>query len=125
MLNSPDDLATSVTEGVVFVLAQYVDILIGASGVSTSEIVLSGNGFLDAGTATILASLVDAHVLQPQKQGLASLRGAAICAFQAFNIDVSSALEQILQNSSTINPPASTATIRQRYSRFRQLRAEI
>ncbi len=123
--HTADDLAAAVLEGVVFVLAHFVDILAGASGCSPAEIVLSGNGFLAPGTAAILASLVDAHVLQPQNQGLASLRGAAVCGFQALQVDVSTALEQIVEKSTTITPPALTTPIRQRYSRFRQLRAEI
>lgn len=77
------DLARSILEAVVFNLAHYVEILQETSGKNASGIVLSGNGFLQLFAASILASVVDAPVRMPTDPGLASLRGACICALRA------------------------------------------
>jgi gluconokinase len=82
------DLMRSILEGVIFNLAYYVEILEKTSGQNASSIVLSGNGFLQPLSASILASLVDAPVWMPADPGLASLRGAAICALRARGADV-------------------------------------
>jgi gluconokinase len=121
-LHGRDELARSVIDGVIFNLAHYVDILEHGSGVRASEVVLSGNGFLNPLAAETLASVLDARVLQPRAQGLASLRGAAVCGLQALGVDPLAALERLLSDSDTV-VPAMVPTTRKRYLRYRDHRS--
>jgi gluconokinase len=122
-LHGKDELVRSVMDGVVFNLAHYVDILEHGSGQRASEVVLSGNGFLNPLASETLASVLDARVLRPRTQGLASLRGAAACGFQALGVDTSVAIERLVAESGVIAPGATTAA-RQRYSRYRDQRSK-
>jgi len=117
----PEDLARAVLDGVVFNLAHYTEILEHASGVRASEVILSGNGFLNLLAAETLASVLDAQVRRPRAQGLASLRGAAICGFRALDMDTSAAMEQLVADSDLIDP-RDVSSVRQRYQRYREFR---
>ncbi len=122
--HTADDLACAVIEGVVFNLAHYVDILQKASGQSPTQLVLSGNGFLDRLNAAILASVVEAAVLLPPTHGLASLRGAAGCGLRALGENPALALEKLVAEAEVI-PSAYDAAIRERFFRYRELRAKV
>src|SRR5262249_29619537 len=55
--HTASDLSRSILEGVIFNLASYVEILERTSKEQTTDLVLSGNGFLDPMAAPILASV--------------------------------------------------------------------
>ncbi|PYS47542.1 MAG: hypothetical protein DMG13_27640 [Acidobacteria bacterium] len=115
------DLAYSVIDGVVFNLAHYIDILDRASGVRPNEVVLSGNGFLNRAALETLAAVLDGKVLRPPNQGLASLRGAAVCGLKTFGVNTAAEVERLV-NESDVVPAINTAQARERYSRYRMLR---
>jgi len=122
--HTAEHLACAVVEGVAFNLAHYVDILQRASGQRAAQLILSGNGFLNPLAAETLAAVVDAEVRLPEKQGLASLRGAAICAFRALGIDASAAMEQLVAEARTISKKADPV-VRERLQLYRQLRVKV
>src|SRR5262249_12803532 len=122
--HTAEHLACAVVEGVAFNPAHYVDILQRASGQQAAQLILSGNGFLNPLAAETLAAVVDAEVRLPEKQGLASLRGAAICAFHALGIDASAAMEQLVADARTISKKADRV-VRERLQLYRQLRAKV
>jgi len=80
--HTSQELAHAVAEGVLFNLAQYVEVIERESGVVADEIVLSGNGFREPLLAPLLAGLLGRELLQPPESGLATLRGAAIYGWQ-------------------------------------------
>ena len=110
------DLAWSVLEGVLFNVAQYVDILEDAPDERAEEVVLSGNGFLQTQAPHLLAAILNAKVLLPRSPGLASLRGAAICALRALG-----AVVPPLDASAVA--PSGDSKIGDRFHRYKQLRA--
>ena len=112
------DLSRSILEGVVFNLAHFVEIVQVTSGTRASEVVLSGNGFLDPMTAPILAGIVDAAVWMPAQPGLASLRGSGVCALRALSGEAPA-----LKTSRVA--PLEHPKISDRYRRYRELRAGI
>src|SRR5439155_233592 len=57
--HTPAELQRSVMEGVVFNLAQYVEVIEKSSGVRANQVVLSGNGFLDPAVFRIDVLLSD------------------------------------------------------------------
>jgi gluconokinase len=77
------DLARSILEGVIFNLGYFVDIVQQTSGVKATNLVLSGNGFLQPAAAAILARTTGIPTWMPKSPGLASLRGAAISVLRA------------------------------------------
>ena len=77
------DLWTSILEGVIFNLAHFVEIVQQTSGKEATDLGLSGNGFLDPKAAPIMASVAGLSTWMPKIPGLASLRGAAICALRS------------------------------------------
>lgn len=87
-LHTPADLARSVIEGVVFNLGRYVEILQSTSGEKASGVVLSGNGFLQRFAPSTLAAVAGIPVWRPSDPGLASLRGAGVCALRAIGSPV-------------------------------------
>jgi len=117
----PEELFRSVLEGVVFNLAQYVEVIEKNSGIRANEIVLSGNGFLDPSVAPVLAALVSRETLQPESSGLGTLRGTAVCAWRAVGHDATPAVERLLQQAKRIVPVADDR-LRDRYERFKELR---
>ena len=122
--NSAMDLSRSVMEGVVFNLAQYVEVIERLSGRAAQQVVLSGNGFLDPAAAPLIAALVPSEVRQPRSPGLASLRGAAVCAWRALGRDPSAAMERIVEEAVPI-APLSIDRPRARYAEFKKLRARL
>jgi gluconokinase len=113
--HSPAQLARAAVEGVLFNLAQYVEV-IGA----TEEIILSGNGFRDPALAPMLASLVGRDLLQPAESGLATLRGAAVNAWRALGVDAS--VERFVETA-TIVQAIPNDTLLRRFERFKVLRS--
>jgi gluconokinase len=116
--NTAADLSRSVLEGVVFNLAHFVEIVEGTSGMLASDIILSGNGFIEPLAAPILATIVEAVVWIPAQPGLASLRGSAICALRALG-----APEPPLESKRI--PPMTDTKIRERYRQYRSLRYHL
>ena len=116
--NTAADLSRSILEGAVFNLAHFVDIVQSTSGMKASDVILSGNGFLEPLAAPILATIVDASVWMPLNPGLASLRGSGICALRALG-----APEPPLQSKRV--PPMADAKIRERYRQYRSLRYHV
>jgi len=119
--HTAEDLAHSIVDGVVFNLAHYAGILESASGEHAIQAVLSGNGFLSAAARETIAAVLDAEVLRPPDQGLASLRGAAVCGFQALGVDVAAGLQRLVDTAERI-PRADAPQIRERYARYRAIR---
>jgi gluconokinase len=119
--HTAEDLAYSIVDGVVFNLAHYVEILQTASGQGAAQAVLSGNGFLNVAACETIAAVLDAEVVRPADQGLASLRGAAVCGFQALGVDVTPALQRLMDTAERL-PKADTPQIRERYARYRAIR---
>jgi gluconokinase len=76
-------LSRSIVEGVVFNLAHFLEIVQTTSDEKASDLVLSGNGFLEPLAAPILAALAGISVWMPEEPGLMTLRGTAICALRA------------------------------------------
>jgi gluconokinase len=110
------DLSRSILEGVVFNLAHFVEIVQNTSAMKASDVVLSGNGFLDPHAAPILATIVDAAIWLPSQPGLASLRGSSICALRALAAPVPSLKLKVVQ-------PLVDKKIRDRYRHYRSLRS--
>jgi gluconokinase len=119
---TPAELFRSVMEGVLFNLAQYVEVIEKVSGVRAREIVLSGNGFLDPAIAPILAALVGRPTLLPESSGLGTLRGTAVCAWRALGHDASPSIDRLLDRASHVVPIEDDRLL-SRYSRFKDLRS--
>jgi gluconokinase len=117
--HTPAQLARAAVEGVMFNLAQYVEVIERESGVVADEIVLSGNGFLDPALAPMLASLVGRELLQPAESGLGTLRGAAICAWRGLGVEAG--VDGILNRSAVVKP-VSSEPLRRRFETFKRLR---
>jgi gluconokinase len=119
--HTPVELHRSVMEGVLFNLAQYVEVIEKSSGVRANQIVLSGNGFLDPAVAPVLAALVARDTLQPASSGLGTLRGAAVCAWRALGYDAAPAIERLLSDAECV-APVRIPGLDERFDRFKQLR---
>jgi sugar (pentulose or hexulose) kinase len=109
-------------EGVLFNLAQYVEVIERVSGIRANEFVLSGNGFLDPAVAPILAALVSRPTLLPESSGMGTLRGTAVCAWRALGHDASPSVEKLLERAARVTP-LDDEHLYSRYSRFKQIRA--
>jgi gluconokinase len=120
--HSAADLARAAAEGVLFNLAQYVEVIERESRVSAQQIVLSGNGFLDPALSGLLASILGRELLHPPDAGLATLRGAAVYAWQALGHDAGPSLERVIERSAVV-VPASDDGVSQRFERFKAIRA--
>jgi gluconokinase len=110
------DLARSIVEAVVFNLAHFVEILRETSAQSVTDLVVSGNGFLHAAAAPILATVTSISTWMPRTPGLASLRGAAICTARAMG-------ESVPELACTLVPSYRDAKLLERYREYRRLRA--
>jgi gluconokinase len=119
--HTPAELHRSVLEGVLFNLAQYVEVIGRNSGVRANQFVLSGNGFLDPAAAPVLATLLSGDTLQPESSGLGTLRGAAVCAWRALGYDATPAITRLL-NEAAVIPPVRISGLDERFARFKQLR---
>jgi len=115
------ELQHSAMEGVLFNLAQYVEVIERGSGTRAKQIVLSGNGFLNPAVAPILAALVSRETLLPDSFGLGTLRGAAVCAWRALGYDAAPAVERLLNRAIRV-APAGYSDLEERFTRFKQLR---
>ena len=112
------DLAQSVLEGVLYNLAHYVEILEQTSEEQSSDIVLSGNGFLQPQAAPLLASVLRKRVWLPREPGLASLRGAGICGLRALNAPVPALEAELVTASGDPGIPG-------RFERYKELRSAV
>jgi xylulokinase len=115
------DLSRSIFEGVIFNLAHFAEIVQRTSGEAASALVLSGNGFLDPIAAPILATITRGSGISawsPRSPGLASLRGAGICALRAL-AQPTPALE--------VDPvsPLPDSKVSERYAIYRQIRDRV
>ncbi len=119
--HTPAELQHSVMEGVLFNLAQYVEVIEKCSGVRANQIVLSGNGFMNPAVAPVLSALVSRDTLQPASSGLGTLRGAAVCAWRALGYDATPAVERLL-NDAAVVAPVRIPGLDERFARFKQLR---
>ena len=115
-LHTAADLSRSILEGVVFNLAHFVEIVQNASGDKASELVLSGNGFLRALAPPMLAVASGIAISMPRTPGLASLRGAGICALRALGQPIPAlTVERVA--------PLQDAAVAKRYDQYRRFRA--
>ena len=119
--HTPFELQRSVMEGVLFNLAQYVEVIEKSSGVRANQIVLSGNGFLDPAVAPVLSALVSRDTLQPASSGLGTLRGVAVCAWRALGYDATPAIKRLLSDAAFV-APVRPPGLDERFARFKQLR---
>jgi gluconokinase len=114
-----DALERSVIEGLAFHLGIYFE-LVNPTPSTASVAVLSGNAFRKEGLAALLAAVVPVPVIEPHAPGLATLRGAAHCGFQALGHSADTALGALLSNASTIVPDPDPA-LRERFQQFKSL----
>ena len=121
--HTPEQLRRAVTEGVLFNLAQYVEVIERESVRVAEEIVLSGNGFLEEGLTSLLASLLGRELLHPDDAGLATLRGAAVHAWRALGHDPEPALERTIDGAKRIES-RTDAALQERFMKFKEYRAE-
>jgi gluconokinase len=122
--HTPEELQRSVLEGVLFNLAQYVDVIERSSGTRAEQIVLSGNGFLDAAVAPLLSALISRETLLPASSGLGTLRGTAVCAWRALGYDAAPAVDRLLNRAVRVLPSRYPG-LEERYERFKQLRQKL
>jgi gluconokinase len=113
------DLSRSILEGVIFNLAHFVEIVQQTSGERATDLVISGNAFLTPMAAPMLAFLAAGiSTWVPRAPGLASMRGAGICAMRAVG-----------QPPPVLNvdrvPPLADSKILQRYAEYRRLRSAV
>ena len=117
--HSVGDRRRAIVEGLAFHLATYVELVEQSAGSEADAVVLSGNGFIFRDVARLLASVVAQTVLLPVHPGLATLRGAARCAFDALDISTSGAMRSLFAASSKIEP-IDDPELRERFLRFKQ-----
>jgi gluconokinase len=111
------DLARSILEGVTFNLAHFVDIVQQTSKDASTDLVLSGNGFLHPLAAPVLATVARVSTWMPKTPGLASLRGAGICALRALAQPAPAlTVDRVL--------PLMDPSIVERYAEYRRIRPE-
>jgi len=122
--HTPSDLARAAAEGVLFNLAQYVEVIEKESGVVAEQVVLSGNGFRDPILALILASILGRELRHPADAGLATLRGAAVYAWRALGHDASPALERMIEEAVVLQPSVDESLL-DRFKRFKILRTAV
>lgn len=112
-------LGRSVLEGVAFQIGVYYERVSEVLGPDSETAVLSGNGFQTRELAVILAAIIPARVIEPLEPGLATLRGAARCGFEALGVATREASESLLATARTIGPDPDRG-LRQRYVHFKQ-----
>jgi len=112
------DLSRSIFEGVIFNLAHFVEILQEASGEAATDLVVSGNGFRDPAAAPALAAVTGLSVWSPKEPGLASLRGAGVCALRALSPDAAVPAVAVAPVRSL-----NDAALMGRYREYRRIRA--
>jgi gluconokinase len=112
------DLSRSILEGVIFNFGYFLDIVQQASGVRATSLVLSGNGFLDPIAAPILAAITGAFVGTPERPGLMTLRGTAICGLRALGAAIPPLMTRIIE-------PSDDAKMLRRYTEYRRFRGTL
>ncbi len=117
--HSTKDRRRAVVEGLAFHLATYVDLVARSAGSVDDTLVLSGNGFIFRPVARLLASVTPHPVLLPAEPGMATLRGAARCAFDALGISTSEAMTAVFEGARHIEPIEDPA-LQKRFTRFKQ-----
>lgn len=120
--HTPVELSRAVAEGVLFNIAQYVDVIERESGIAAENLVLSGNGFREPLLAPLLASILGRELLHPESAGLATLRGAAVYAWRAIGHDARPALERELEMALRVKPRRDSS-LADRFHCFKELRA--
>jgi gluconokinase len=113
--HTASDLFRSILEGVIFNIADFIAIIECASGKTATDLVLSGNGFLHPMAGPILAAVTGKSTSMPAKPGLASLRGAGICALRALG----QAAPALIVNAVR---PATDSKMLDRQREYRRLR---
>jgi len=121
--HTPAQLSRAVAEGVLFNIAQYVEVVERESGAPAEQIILSGNAFQDPLVAELLASLLGRELVMPESAGLATLRGTAIYAWRALGHDATAALEKELDSSIRVKSVSDSA-LNDRFARFKELRRD-
>jgi sugar (pentulose or hexulose) kinase len=119
--HSPNQLRRAITEGVVFNLSQYVEVIEKVSGIRAGQMVFSGNGFLDAAVAPMLAALLNRDARQPKAAGYGTLRGAAVTAWRALGHDAVPEIERMLLRTEPVKP-MDDEFLQERFLRFKELR---
>jgi len=95
-----------------------LQILQRTSGDKATDLVLSGNGFLAPLAAPLLAGIAGISTWTPRAPGLASLRGAGVCALRALRQATPSlALDRVR--------PLEDDRVLRRYDEYRRLRAAV
>lgn len=112
------DLSRSVLEGVIFNLGHFIDIVQTVSSTPASDLVLSGNGFLDRMAAPLLAAIPGVPVWMPEQPGLLTIQGAALCALRALG-------EPVPELRLRRIPPLDDAKILRRYAEYRRFRGNL
>jgi gluconokinase len=112
------DLSRSILEGVVFNLAHFIEIIQHTSGERATDIVLSGNGFLRPLAAQILAAVTGISIWMSKPPGLASLRGAGVCALRALS------QTWAMTDAEQVSPLADPGILK-RYAAYRRLREDV
>jgi gluconokinase len=119
--HTPAHLSRAVTEGVLFNIAQYVEVVERESGIGAQEIILSGNAFSEPQLAPLLASLLGRELWMPRSAGLATLRGAGIYTWRTLGHDAEPALEKEIQASRRVKS-LMDSSLMDRFARFKELR---
>jgi gluconokinase len=122
--HTPAQLSRAVAEGVLFNIAQYVEVVESQSGVAAREIVLSGNAFQDSTLSHLLASILGRELLVPPSAGVATLRGAAVYGWRALGHDVASVLNDDIERSPRMQALPSSP-VAERFEHFKQLRQTV
>ena len=110
------DLSRSILEGVLFDLAHSIETVQKASGEAATDLVLSGSGFTSSLAVSILATIAGRATWILQEPGLATLRGAGICALRALGRPT---LPPLSEQVSALRD----LRIAQRYSQYLRLKA--
>ena len=108
----------SVVEGLAFQLGMYFEWVGEVFGQVSERSVLSGNAFHTEELAPILTAVIPGPVIEPATPGLATLRGAARCGFEALGIETREAVELLLEEGRTVEPDRDEG-VRERYGRFK------
>jgi gluconokinase len=122
--HSPGVLSRAVVEGVLFNIAQYVEVLGRESGVTAEKIVLSGNGFRAPLFAHVLASILGRELLHPPSPGLATLLGAAVHGWRALGHDALPILERKIELAARVKA-VPNGPMSERFARFKELRGSV
>jgi gluconokinase len=118
--SSLPELKAAIVESQAFALAAYFEITTAGSKRTPDLAVLSGNGFLDQRIGPMLAALIPVPVLEPAEAGLATIRGATRCGFEAMGMDTNDAMERFVDQAIRVKAAPKPA-LQSRYERFRDV----